>query len=184
MTDKQIIGLYFARDERAIEETDQAYGSRLLALSERILNSFRDAEEMKNDTYLRAWNAIPPQQPVHFYGWLAMLCRSLSLNRLNWNTARKRNAVVVALSDELSDILPDRTSLEQIDADILGDAINAFLRKQPEEKRYLFIRRYWYMDSTEELSKRFQVSREKVKSDLFRMRGKLKKELEKEGWTI
>ena len=129
MTDKEIIQLYWERNESAVEETDRVYGSRLQALAERILNSFRDAEEIRNDTYLKAWNAIPPQQPVHFYGWLAMVCRSLSLNRLNWNRARKRGAEVVTLSDELADILPDTGSLEQIEADALGDAINAFLKK-------------------------------------------------------
>ena len=184
MTDEQIIHLFFERDERAIEETDRAYGTRLQAFAERILNSFRDAQEMCSDTYLKAWNAIPPQHPRYFYGWLAMICRSLSLNRLKWNQARKRGAVVVTLSDELADILPDKKSLEQVEARVLGDAINAFLRKQPEEKRYLFIRRYWYMDSIEELSERFGIGREKAKTDLFRMRRKLKNELEKEGWQL
>ena len=184
MTDREIIQLYWQRDESAIRETDVVYGSRLQALAERILNSFRDAEEMRNGTYLRAWNAIPPQQPVHFYGWLAMLCRSLSLNRLSWNKAKKRGAVVVNLSDELADILPDRRSLEQIEANELGRAINSFLKAEPEARRFLFIRRYWYMDTMEELSERFAISREKAKTDLFRMRKKLKKELEKEGWKI
>ena len=187
MNDEQIIALYFARDEAAIRETDANYGVKLYALARRILNSFQDAEEICSDTYLKAWNSIPPAHPEYLYGWLAMVCRSLSINRLNWQRAKKRNAAVVTLSDELADILPDpraEKAMDALEVKELGNFINAFLRKQKPEKRRIFLRRYWYMDSIEEIAGRYGIGAEKVKTDLFRMRRKLKEELEKEGYRV
>ena len=187
MKDEQIIALYFARDEAAISETDHSYGTRLLALAKTILENRQDAEEIRNDTYMKAWNSIPPVRPLHFYGWLAMVCRSLSLNRLDWLKAKKRGAMVVSLSDELAEILPDthaESAADVLKAKELGERINEFLRKQPLDRRRIFIRRYWYMDSVEQIAGRFGFGQEKVKTDLFRMRKKLKAELEKSGYNL
>ena len=96
MDDANILRLYFARDEQAIRETDQTYGRKLHSLSQRILNSREDAQESVNDTYLQTWRSIPPQKPRYFYGFLAAICRNLSLNRLDWNLAAKRKAEVVS----------------------------------------------------------------------------------------
>ena len=187
MNDEQIIELYYARDEAAIRETDACYGTKLGALAQKILNSFQDAEEIRSDTYLKAWNSIPPARPIPLYGWLAMVCRSLSINRLNWQQAKKRNAAVVTLSGELADILPDpraEDAMNALSAKELGELINSFLRKEPPEKRRIFLRRYWYLDSIQEISMRYGFGAEKVKTDLFRMRKRLKAMLEKEGYRI
>ena len=107
MDDESIIHLYFLRDEEAIRQTDAAYGRRLLALASRILLDPQDAEEAVNDTYLKAWEMIPPQKPLFFYAYLAQICRHLAMNKLDWKTAEKRNAQVVSLSDEMELCIPD-----------------------------------------------------------------------------
>ena len=101
MEDAKIIALFWERNEQAVKETDTAYGGKLYGLSNRILNNREDAEESVSDTYMETWKSIPPKQPTYFYAFLASICRNLSLNRLDWRLAAKRNAEVVALTQEM-----------------------------------------------------------------------------------
>lgn len=98
MEDSKIIELFFARNEDAIRHTDNTYGRRLFTLAERIVRNDQDAEESVSDTYLRAWNTIPPQKPQYLFGYLAKICRNFALNRLDWRNAAKRKAEVVSLT--------------------------------------------------------------------------------------
>lgn len=107
MEDANIIALFFERNEQAVQETDTAYGRKLYALSNRILNSRQDAEESVNDTYMETWKTIPPQRPQYFYAFLASICRHVSFNRLDWRLAAKRNAEVVTLTQEMEACIPD-----------------------------------------------------------------------------
>lgn len=110
LEDEKILALYWARDTAAIQETGVKYGERLLRLSGRMLPAREDAEECVNDTYLGAWNAIPPTRPAHFFAFLAKLCRNLACNRLDWLNAAKRRAEVVSLTEELAACVPARTA--------------------------------------------------------------------------
>lgn len=180
MTDQQIIELYWKRDDDAIRQTDAVYGGKLLSLSDRILRCREDAQECVSDTYLRAWNAIPPTRPARLYAFLAKLCRNCSLNRLEWNNAAKRGAEVVRLTRELEECLPAR---EPNDGE-LTEALNRFLEEQPRESRLIFLRRYWYLDSVADIARRYSISQSKVKTRLHRTRKKLKEFLEGEGIGI
>ena len=184
MSDEQILDLFFSRDERALEETHVCYGAQLGHLAYRILGSYEDAEEIRNETYWKAWENIPPARPSRFFVWLARVCRHLSLNEVRKQKAGKRHAALVSLTDELAGCIPDtRQSVDQ-DAGELAALISGFLRSQPTALRVLFIRRYWYCDSVKELADAFAISRGKVKTDLFRTRQRLREFLEKEGYTI
>lgn len=184
MTDTQIIDLYWNRREDAISETDAAYGRRLTGLSKSILLDAEDARECVNDTYLRAWNAIPPERPRFFFGFLACICRNLSFNRLDWQKAAKRRAEVVSLSEELEQCVPDAMAEAHFQGKELGRILNAFLASLPEESRVIFLRRYWYGDSVAQIAKQMCISDSKVKMQLFRARGRLREVLAKEGIAV
>ena len=178
MDDREIVALFFARDESAIQETHIRFGAGLLVLAVRILNSYEDAEEVRSDTYQKAWDSIPPAAPVHLYAWLAKVCRRLSLNRLEWSSARKRRAKIIELSDELELCLPDRRASREMESTELRILLENFLKGLPGEKRKIFVSRYIYMESIEEIAKRYGLGKEKVKTDLYRTRRLLKKHLE------
>lgn len=177
MEDNQILALFFARNEQGLKELEAKYGSRLKHLAMGILPE-EDALECVNDTYLAVWNSIPPKKPEFLFAYTAKICRNLALNRLEWESAAKRNAVVVELSEELSQCIPDASATME-DRE-LARLIGAFLKTLPAEKRSLFVRRYWYGESIRELSKAFGYRESKVKSILFRLRNQLWKELKKE----
>ena len=181
MDDGQIIELYFHRDEEAIRQTQLAYGSRLYNLSYRLLLRREDAEESVSDTYLKAWETIPPTRPVFFYAYLAKICRFLSMGRLDWNNAAKRKAEVVTLSDELACCIPDVSREQQLRAQELGALLNDFLATLSDENRRIFMRRYWYGDSIGEIAQRFRLGESNVKTKLMRTRNALRAFLEKEG---
>lgn len=184
MTDSQMIALFWERNEDAIRETDRAYGRRLFVLSDRILHSAQDAEESVSDTYMKAWETIPPQRPVHFFAYLARLCRNFSLGRLRWDSAAKRCAEVVTLTQEMEECIPDHSQERKLEGEELGRLLNAFLESISQENRLIFLRRYWYADSIGEIAARYRISQSKVKTQLHRTRGKLKQYLEKEGITV
>lgn len=178
MEDNEILALLFARDEQGIKELEQKYGTRLKLLAMGILPE-EDALECLNDTYLAVWNSIPPKQPEFLFAYTAKICRNLALNRVEWNQAARRNAVVVELSAELEQCIPDTSAtMEQRE---LGELISAFLKQLPSDKQQLFVRRYWYGESIRELAAAFGCRESKVKSILFRLRNQLWKELKKEG---
>ena len=184
MNDSQIIALYWERNEDAIRETDQVYGPRLFAISDRLLHSKLDAQESVNDTYLKAWDTVPPQRPVYFFAYLAKICRNFSLARIQWNTAAKRNAEVIALTREMEECIPDRSIERRLEVEELGQLLNVFLDSISSENRRIFLRRYWFSDSIQEISDRYHISQSKVKTQLHRTRKKLKEFLEQEGITV
>lgn len=180
MNDANIIALYFQRDEGAIRETERAYGGKLYSVAQRIVECREDAEECVNDTYLKAWNAIPPQKPNYFYAFLAKICRHLAFGKLDWKQAAKRNGEVIALTEELEACIPDKTREGQQERKEVVRALNDFLDGLNRESRLLFLRRYWYGDSIREIAVRYGMSESKVKTQLFRTREKLRAYLQKE----
>lgn len=183
MEDKEIIALFFARNVEAIERTTNKYGKRLQKLAERILDSREDAAECVNDTFFRAWNSIPPAKPQYLYAYLACICRNEALNKLDYHHAGKRRAVFVELTKEMEACIPDNGQEEDASEE-LKELLNLFLRELSEEKRNLFLRRYWFGDSYKDMAKRFGYSESKVKVMLHRIRKELKNYLEKEGIWI
>ena len=184
MEDAKIIELFLNRQEDAIRETDAAYGRRLFGLSNNILRSYEDSEECVNDTYLKTWDAIPPRRPNHFFGFLASICRNLSLNRLDWKDAAKRKAEVVALTEEMALCIPDPGNDRQLEGKELGRLLNAFLASLPKESRMIFVRRYWYVDTISQIALRYGITESKVKMQLSRTRDKLRVFLKKEGIAV
>lgn len=184
MDDTAIIDLYWSRNEQAIEETDRAYGRSLFALSQRILENRQDAEENVYDTYMRAWETIPPKRPVYFRAFLTKVCRCLALDRLDWRTAGKRNAELVSLTEEMASCIPDRRIDDQAEGKELGKLLERFLSTLPKDSRLIFLRRYLYLDSVAEIAQRYGCSESKVKMQLKRTRTKLYAYLNKEGITV
>lgn len=181
MTDGQIIELFFQRNELAISETAVVYGGKLFALANRILLNREDAEESVSDTYLKAWETIPPTRPVFFYAYLSKICRFLAFGRLDWKNAAKRKAEIVELTAEMELCIPDLQQEQALEAQELGRLINAFLGTLNEDSRKVFLRRYWYMDSIAEIAQRFGMSESNVKTKLLRSRNALRNYLNKEG---
>lgn len=186
MEDSIIVDLYFQRAERAITETSAKYGNYCSKIANNILNNMSDAEECVNDTYLRAWNAIPPHRPTVLSAFLGKITRNLSLDKCKARYADKRADGELALAlDELDGCVPSCWSIEQqVDYTQAAKEISNFLRCQPSDRRQVFVRRYWYMDSISDIANHFGMSESKVKSMLFRMRSHLKAYLESEGITI
>ena len=186
MEDSKIVELYLLRDETAIKQTAEKYGKRLCALAYGIVMDLQTAEECENDTYMEVWSAIPPHEPrTYFYAFLARITRHISLNCCRDRSRLKRSAFISELSAEMEQCIsaPDDTQC-RIDDMMLNQAINGFLGKLDEEKRNIFIRRYWYLDSIAAISRRFALSESKVKTTLFRCRNQLREHLEKEGYTL
>lgn len=186
MEDEAIVELYLNRDESAIGHTAEKYGSRLRSLAYGILENRESAEECENDTYLSAWNSIPPHAPKdYFYPFLARITRNLSLTRCRNDRRLKRSAHIEELSREMEQCIPvpDNASgkLEEL---ALRQAINGYLATLNGEKRNIFLRRYWFLDSIEDISARYRISKSKVKTTLFRCRNSLREYLEKEGYIL
>ena len=186
MEDSMIVELYLRRDEAAICATAAKYGNKLRMLAWGILRDLETAEECENDTYMEAWNSIPPHEPrSYLYPFLARIARHISLNRCRDRERLKRSAFVCELSAEMEQCIPSPDDLEcRMDGLALAEAINGFLRKLDGERRRIFIRRYWFLDSVADIAKRFGISQSKVKTTLFRCRKQLKAYLEKEGYIL
>lgn len=186
MDDNQIVELYLLRDETAVKLTTEKFGSRLRSLAFRIVNDRQTAEECENDTYMEAWNTIPPHEPrSYLYAFLARITRHISLNCCRDRSRLKRSAFVCELSAEMEQCIPAPDDVAcRVDDMALGEAINGFLNTLAEEKRNIFIRRYWYLDSIADISKCFALSESKVKTTLFRCRNQFREYLEKEGYTL
>ena len=180
MDDNKIIELYFQRDENAIIQTKERYGERLKTLAFHIISNNEDAEECENDTYLKTWETIPPKKPQYFFAYLAKICRNTALKMEEKQQAEKRSAVIVELSQELSECLPDKHSLEDTAEQELGEIISEFLKTVSKENRVIFIRRYFLSETISDISKALSISESKVKSSLFRTRNKLRDYLSKE----
>ena len=183
MDDNSIVELYLRRDEDAVKQTAEKYGNRLRALAYGIVDDRQTAEECENDTYMQAWNTIPPHEPrIYLYAFLARITRHVSLNRCRDRDRLKRKAFICELSDEMEQCIPavDDTA-RCIDDIMLSKAINSFLGALDEEKRNIFVRRYWYCDSIEQLAELFSTSKHNVSVRLFRIRERLRKYLVKKG---
>ncbi len=183
MEDKKIIALYWERSEKAIKETADKYGKYCYTIAFNILYNKEDADESVNDTYMGAWNSMPPHRPNILSAFLGKITRHISLNKWRHKNAEKRGGGQVTLAlDELMECIPVEEKIEEkIEAMELARMIDVFLAGLKAEERRIFICRYWYMDSITELSKQFGYSESKVKSMLFRIRNKLLVHLEKEG---
>ena len=185
MEDGQIIDLYWNRDQRAIRETEGKYGKLLSGIAWNLLHSREDTEECVNDTYLRAWEAIPPSRPGAFRTWLGQITRNLSLDRWKSRRAEKRGGGAEVLLGELEDCVPVSRGPEQtLEDQALAELLNAFLRGLSREGRAIFLRRYWYGQGVAEIAKALGCGEGKVKSSLFRSRRALRDYLEGEGVAL
>ncbi len=186
MDDNKIIDLYWARSQQAIVESQNKYGAYCRAIALNILDRAEDAEECVNDTWLRAWNAMPPQRPTMLQAFFGKLTRNLSLDRWRRERAAKRGGSQTELAlEELEGCLSAREQVEDaLNAEQTGAVISRFLRTLPDTDRKLFLRRYWYLDSIQILAAGFHMTQSQVKSRLHRTRQKLRAELEKEGVAV
>lgn len=181
MEDLDIIGLYWKRDERAVTETEQKYGAYCRSISYGILRNHQDAEECVNDTWVKAWSVIPPQRPFALGAFLGTIARNLSLNRYRMAQAQRRGGGTVPLIlEELRDCTADGPE-QLLEAAELGRLLDRFLRQLSQKDCCVFMRRYWYMDSLEDIARRYHLPLGSVKSILHRSRKKLKQYLEQEG---
>ena len=186
MDDTEIINLYFARQESAIEETRKKFGPRLYAISKNILYNHEDTEECVNDTLMKAWGVIPPHRPTFLGAFLAKIARNVSINKWEAKTAAKRGGGELNLMlSELEETLPSaKTTEKEYEASQLTESINSFLRDIDKGARVVFVLRYFHGESIRGICEKHGVSESKVKSILFRVRKKLKAHLEKEGVMI
>lgn len=185
MEDKQIVELYHKRDEEAIAQTQEKYSGRLHRISMKLVFDRLDAEECVSDTYLTAWNTMPPERPNQLFAFLAKITRNHSLGRLEYRNAAKRNALVTELSDELLECISRPSDgMGEYEAGEVAHCISTFLRTVSNDAQAAFVRRYWYGDSIAEIARGYQMSESKVKSLLFRTRNKLREYLVKEGICI
>ncbi len=183
MTDAKILDLYWERAEQAIYESQKAYGKYCYKIAWNILYSREDSDECVNDTWLRAWNAIPPSRPGRLALFLGTITRNLSLDRWKERRAMKRGKGEMELAlDELAECLPDAHNTEaEVEAAELERLVNDFLCGLPERECNIFLRRYWYVEEYSEIARRYGMKLNTVKTSLFRTRGKLREYLEREG---
>ena len=183
MEDKRIVELYWERSETAIAETDKKYGTYCHYIAYNILHSEEDSQECVNDTWLSAWNAMPPHQPQKLSSFLGKITRNLALNRREQASAQKRGRGQLPYAlDELTECLPDMSAeTDPTDEILLREALNRFLRSLPQEAMVVFLQRYWYFSSIKEIAKGRRMSENRVKVMLHRTRKKCKQFLEREG---
>lgn len=182
MEDGAIVELYWARNESAIEETAKKYGTYCHAIAFGILRSMEDAEETVNDTYLNAWNSMPPHRPGRLSTFLGRISRNLSIDKWRKKSAEKRRGEAALALEELAECIPSGSSVgEKLEARELARSIDAFLSRLGAAERRVFVCRYWYLDSIADISRRFGFTPSKVKSMLHRTRSRLLVYLRKEG---
>ena len=184
MDDEAIVALYWQRDETAIQETQQKYGAYLAKIARQILPSPEDGEESVNDTYLKAWNSIPPHRPGVRATYLGRIVRQLSIDILRRQHREKRGGSEYTLSlTELEDCVSGGDSTrEGVELSLLGECITGYLRGLPPDTRTLFIERYWFLDPVREIAARRGLSEAGAKSALYRARQGLLAHLKKEGF--
>ena len=172
MEDEKIIQLYWDRDEQAITATADKYGSYCASIARNILGNREDAEECVNDTYLNAWNTMPPHKPSILSTFLGKITRNLSFNKYKYNTAEKRGGgEVTQVLDEIAEFVSDTDSVEQeVNRKELVKAIDVFLDGLPTHKRGIFVCRYWYFDSVSDIASQFGMTENNVSVTLNRLR--------------
>ena len=185
MTDTEIINLFFERSEQAIDELAKKHGNAVARVARNILGNEQETEECVNDTYLGAWNAIPPHRPSPLRTFVCKIARNLATKKYHANTAVIRNSQYDLALDELEEYLADNSSVDEAyDAKELAEAINGFMATLNYSDRFIFMRRYWYSDPVKDIAKMAHSTTNSVTVRLFRIRKKLKHYLEKEGWLV
>ena len=180
MEDKSIIELYFQRDEKAITESQNKYGSYCRAVAHNILHSKEDTEECVNDTWLRSWNSMPPDKPNRLSVYFGRITRNLAIDRYRKQQSMKHGGGQIAIClDELSECIGESTSVE--DTVALKDLLSKFLLSLPEKNRHIFLFRYWYMMPVSDIADHYEMTSDAVKMLLSRTRKKLEDYLKKEG---
>ena len=180
MQDREIVELYFKREEQALEKTAEKYKNYCVSIAERILGSKEDAEEIWNDVLSAAWNSIPPNEPERLELYLGKIARNAALKKLESEKAKKRDGGIKLQLDELAEAIPAPLSGTEADSIALRDFLNGFVRNLPKEQRKIFIKRYWLCEEIKSIAEESGYSENKVSMILFRIRKRLKKELEKE----
>ena len=184
MDDQSIVALFWERSEQAIAETDRKYGAYCYSIAYHALANSEDAEESVSDTYMAAWNQLPPHRPSILATFLGKITRRISINR--WkakNTAKRGGGQITLTLEELDDCVDGKQNIERAyESHELVWAFNRFLETLPETERDVFLRRYWFFDSIADIAESFGFAQSKVTSMLYRTRGKLRKQLEKEGF--
>lgn len=184
MEDDRIVALYFSRDERAISETAKKYGTYCHYIASNILTSDEDAEECVNDTYLAAWESIPPARPQLLRTFLGKLTRNISINRYHKENAKKRKAPVTLVLDEVAECIPDPDSATSVlDEIALADVLNAFLSTLSQTARIAFVKRFFYCESIRDIARDLDLAEVNVKVLLHRTRKKCKTYLLEKGVT-
>ena len=186
MEDSDIVKLYWARSEKAIEETENKYGRYCLSIAFNILHDREDSEECVNDTWMSAWNAMPDQRPGKLAAFLGRITRNHALKKREKYTAKKRGAGEVPLAlEELCDCVPASDQADRIVEDmVLTETLNRFLSSLKTENRRIFLQRYWYLSPVRKIASDLNISESKVKMSLLRSRKELRQLLEKEGITL
>lgn len=186
MDDSKIIELYWDRSEQAISETSKKYGRYCHYIAYNILHNDEDSEECVNDTYLRAWDSIPPQRPNKLQTFLGKITRNLSLNKWEKLSAEKRGAGQISVVlDELTECIPaEEDTTNTVENMVIRNVLDRFLDELPTDTRKMFVRRYFYMSPVKEIANEYGLSESKVTVTLFRTRKKLKTALEKEGISL
>lgn len=181
MENRDLLLLLWEKKDNALAVLAERFGHRLQRLAENILHNSWDAQECVNDTYLAAWNTIPPHRPDPLAPYILRLCKNISVSRLRSLTAQKRGSYEMAL-DELSEVVGNRSLEETFSARELGRSMDRFLDSISKENRLLFLRRYWFGDSVTDLAQQFSLSENAVSARLSRIRSQLKAYLKKEGY--
>lgn len=186
MDDEMILTLYWQRDESAITASQEKYGDYCGSIAGQLLQSRQDAEEVLSDTWLGAWNAIPPHRPLVLRTFLGRITRNLAFSRYRENCAQKRGGGEIQLVlEELKEALPSQLlPEEELESKELGKLLTAFLRSLSRRERDIFIRRYWYAENTEQIGRRYDIRSGAVLTCLSRTRKKLRSYLEKEGVSV
>ena len=186
MEDKDIIQLFFDRNEQAIEETSMKHGNYCNSIAMNILKNRADAEECVADTYQKCWNSIPPNRPSVLRIFLGKITRNLSFNMYKRMNADKRGSGQLALIlDELAEVISDENSVDNnIENKELLKEINIFLNGLSRQKRIMFVRRYWYSDSVTDIAKRLGISENNVSVNLNRIRKRLRRYLYERGFEV
>lgn len=183
MDDNRIIALYWQRDESAIEESNRKYGKYCRTIAYNILYSYEETEECLNDTWLNAWRAIPPERPKKLRHFFGCITRNLALDRYGYNKAQKRNADVQLAIDEFWECIPNGDAPIE-DTYILKEQINRFLASLDSRTRIIFLQRYWYTCSVQEIARSMDLTEGHISVILHRTRNKFKAYLEKEGVSL
>lgn len=185
MDDKRIVGLFLEHSEQAIEAVSRKYGKLCHHIARGIVDSDADAAECVNDAYLALWNTVPPEKPESLRAYLTRLLRNIAYNRRDHQSAEMRASRLTVSLQELQYVLPDGLSAESmLDGAVIRDTLNAFLRSLSKQDRFLFLRRYYYLDTCRQIARMTGMSESRVSTRLGRLRSELKTLLNKEGITV